>query len=92
MIVRIPGEGQYRLPSAVLDDLNNIDNQVVDAIAEHDASEVKTLVGSMRAMVLKHGVMLGDDELVESDLILPNADLTLDEAEHLFVGEGMMPG
>ena len=32
------------------------------------------------------------DELVESDLVLPEPDITLEEAEDLFVGEGLVPG
>ena len=30
------------------------------------------------------------DELVESDLVLPEPDITLKEAEELFVGEGVL--
>ena len=32
------------------------------------------------------------DELVESDLVLPEPDITLEEAEELFTGEGILPG
>ena len=32
------------------------------------------------------------DEIVESDLVLPEPDITLVEAEELFVGEGLLPG
>jgi hypothetical protein len=32
------------------------------------------------------------DELVESDLMLPAPDTTLEEAQFLFVGEGLLPG
>ena len=32
------------------------------------------------------------DELVESDLVLPEPDITLKEAGEMFVGEGIVPG
>jgi hypothetical protein len=31
------------------------------------------------------------DELVESDLVLPEPDITLTEAAEMFVGEGLVP-
>ncbi len=38
-----------------------------------------------------NGERVGDDELAGSDLILPPPDLSLDEAEHEFNGEGLIP-
>ena len=46
----------------------------------------------MLDLVREHGEPVPLDELVESDLILPEPDLTLREAEELFVGEGLLPG
>jgi hypothetical protein len=46
----------------------------------------------MLGLVREKGSPVPIDELVESDLILPEPDLTLIEAEELFVGEGLVPG
>ena len=46
----------------------------------------------MLDLVRERGEPVPVDELVESDLILPEPDLTLREAEELFVGEGLLPG
>ena len=35
---------------------------------------------------------VGADDLVESDLVLPEPDNSLEEAEELFTGEGLLPG
>ena len=43
-------------------------------------------------LVREKGSPLPIDEIVESDLILPEPDLTLEEAQVLFVGEGLLPG
>ncbi len=38
------------------------------------------------------GRPVGDDELIGSDLILPPADVSLQEAKAEFKGEGLIPG
>ena len=51
-----------------------------------------TLLKKMLDLVRTQGSPLPVDEIVESDLILPEPDLTLEEAQVLFVGEGLLPG
>ena len=92
MIVRISSEGQYNLPGSFIDQLNEIDNALVEAVAAEDQSSFEMLLKSMLDLVRGNGTPLPVDELVESDLILPEPDLTLLEAEKLFVGEGLLPG
>ena len=92
MIVRISSEGQYNLPGSFIDQLNEIDNALVEAVAAEDQSEFETLLKRMLDLVRDNGAPVPVDELVESDLILPEPDLTLLEAEELFVGEGLLPG
>jgi hypothetical protein len=46
----------------------------------------------MLDLVRDHGTPVPVDELVESDLVLPEPDITLKEAEELFTGEGLVPG
>ena len=92
MIVRISSEGQYDLPGSFIDQLNEIDNALVEAVAAEDQSEFETLLKRMLDLVRDNGTPVPVDELVESDLILPEPDLTLLEAEELFVGEGLLPG
>jgi hypothetical protein len=92
MIVRIATEGQFNLPGAYVDTLNDIDNNLVEAVEAGDNAEFSALLGQMLALVRDHGTPVPVDELVESDLMLPAADLTLEEAQVLFVGEGILPG
>ena len=92
MIVRISSEGQYNLPGSYIDQLNEIDNQLVEAVEAEDQAAFETLLKSMLDLVRENGSEVPVDELVESDLILPEPDLTLREAEELFVGEGLLPG
>ena len=92
MIVRISSEGQYNLPGSFIDQLNEIDNQMVEAVEASDQAAFETLLKSMLDLVRQNGTEVPVEELVESDLILPEPDLTLREAEELFVGEGLLPG
>ena len=92
MIVRISSEGQYNLPGSYIDQLNGIDNELVEAVEAEDQTAYETLLKRMLDLVRENGESVPVDELVESDLILPEPDLTLREAEELFVGEGLLPG
>ena len=92
MIIRITTEGQYNLPGSFVDQLNEIDNQLVEAVEGADRGGFDRLLKQMLALVRERGSPLPLDELEESDLILPAPDLTLEEAQVLFVGEGLLPG
>lgn len=92
MIVRILGEGQFNLPGAAIDDLNDLDNRMVEAVEAEDEKGLRALLKEMVTLVMEKGSPLPLDELVESDLILPETDLTLEEAEHVFIGDGLLPG
>ena len=92
MIIRILTEGQYNLPGAHLDELNDIDNQLVEVVENEDQAGFDRLLKSMLELVRKNGTAVPIDELVESDLVLPEPDITLEEAEKIFTGEGLLPG
>ena len=92
MIIRIATEGQYNLPGSFVDQLNEIDNQLVEAVEAADRSGFDGLLKQMLDLVRENGSPLPVDELVESGLILPAPDTTLEEAQILFVGEGLLPG
>ena len=92
MIIRITTEGQYDLSGSFVDQLNEIDNKLVEAVEAADRRGFDNLLKQMLDVVREHGSPLPEDELVESDLILPAPDTTLEEAQVLFVGEGLLPG
>ena len=92
MIIRILTEGQFNLPGSHIDQLNDIDNQLVEAVESEDQDRFDQLLKQMLDLVRQKGTQVPMDELIESDLILPEPDITLKEAEELFVGEGLLPG
>jgi hypothetical protein len=91
VIVRIAGEGQFRIPDGDQERLNELDNAAVEAVDAGDEGRFHELWGQMLALVCADGNALDEDELVESDIILPPRDTTLDEARHEFTGEGLIP-
>ncbi len=91
MIVRILTEGQYNLPGAYIDDLNAIDNELVEVVESGDRETFDRTLRQMLDLVRENGTPVPVDELVESDLVLPEPDITLEEAGELFVGEGLVP-
>lgn len=91
MIVRIAGEGQYRLPDGDAERLNELDNRAVAAAEGGDETGFHELWEQMLALVETDGEAVPDDELVESDVILPPRDVTFAEAQGEFTGEGLIP-
>jgi hypothetical protein len=91
MIVRISGEGQYRLPDGDAERLNELDNEAVAAVEAGDEQRFQQLWRQMLELVASDGDELGDEELVESDVILPPRDVSFEEAKGDFSGEGLIP-
>jgi hypothetical protein len=91
MIVRISGEGQFELPDTDAERLNELDNQAVAAVEAGNEEKFQELWNQMLDLVTGDGTELDDDELVESDVILPPRDSTFAEAQAEFTGDGLIP-
>jgi hypothetical protein len=91
VIVRIATEGQYRVPDGDAEKLNELDNAVVTAVESDDEDGFHTTFEQMLELVRREGLPLGDDELEDSDVILPPPDLSFVEAAAEFTGEGLIP-
>ena len=91
MIVRISGEGQWRLADEVRERVNELDNAAVVAVDAGDESGFHEAFDRLLAMVRADGARLPDDDLHPSDVILPPADLTFAEAGADFTGDGLIP-
>ncbi|MDQ3933491.1 MAG: hypothetical protein M3340_02545 [Actinomycetota bacterium] len=91
MIVRISAEGQFKLPDDVQTRLNELDNEAVTAVEGGDEARFHELFEQMVELVTSQGERVPDDELVESEVIIPPRDLTFEEAKGEFTGEGLIP-
>lgn len=98
MIVRILGEGQFRVDDELLDRLNVLDQVVEKAVAASDAEALAPALAALLDAVREGGVELEADLLLESDLILPDSDADLQQLRAWLEGpdspngEGLIPG
>jgi len=92
MILRVMGDGQYKLAASLLDEINKMDNAAVVALTKENTKLFYQKYDALIEFVRKHGRKVPAKELVESDFILPPDDITLEEAKMFFKGEGIIPG
>jgi hypothetical protein len=91
VIARIATESQYRLDDEAATQLNELDNEAVAAVDSGDEDRFHEVFEQMLDLVRREGAPLGEDELEESDVILPPPDITFVEARAEFTGEGLIP-
>jgi hypothetical protein len=92
-IVRIMGQGQFTVSNSILKKLNEIDDSIVQLVGNvrSDDMEFKKRLSELTYIVEKNGKPLDPKEIIQSDIILPSVDLSIDEAKKLFKGEGVIP-
>jgi hypothetical protein len=91
VIVRLMGEGQFRVGDAVIEQLNELDDRAQTAAEAGDEPELDRMLDEMWRLVQTEGDRLADDDLSASDVAVPPSDLTLEETTRLFSPEGLIP-
>ena len=91
MIVRLMGEGQYRLEGDSLGRLNELDDRAQEALDRDDEGELDRYLDEMAGLVRREGERVPDDEIVSSEAIVPPSDLSLDETKQFFSEQGLIP-
>jgi hypothetical protein len=91
VIVRLLGEGQFRVDDSLLARLNELDSGVEKAVADGDERALWTGLQALADAVRDNGVKLADDDLSPSDAVIPPEDLSLEEARELLQDEGFIP-
>lgn len=92
-IVRIMGQGQFTVDNTTLKRLNEIDDSIVQLVSTErsDDIEFRKRLTELTSIVESNGQPLDPKEIIQSDIILPSTDLSIDEAKRLFKGEGVIP-
>jgi hypothetical protein len=93
VIVRILNEGQWKLSDEAVRRLSDLDDQVEAAVSTGSQEQLAEALHSLLEQVRSTGKPIPDDELLDSDLILPSADATVEEVQELLSGsdEGLVP-
>lgn len=92
MIVRILGEGQFDVDDVRLDELNDLDDRLVDAIERGDEDGFADALDALLTGVRGGGSRVPDEYLGPSELVLPGPGSTLHEVRDLLSEEGLIPG
>ncbi|MFI5313227.1 MAG: PspA/IM30 family protein [Candidatus Dormibacteria bacterium] len=87
IVVRIHGEEQYRLPESARDQLDAFDHRLVDAVRSGDDAAFHAALGEVSTFVKSAGAQLPHESLSASTIILPSADMSLDEVTTLLQQE-----
>ena len=91
MIVRLRGDGQYRVSDELRQRLEALDDEAMAALNDEDEGELDAKLDEMSELVRKEGERLPDEDLSASDAVIPPSDLTLEETRQLFSEEGLIP-
>lgn len=91
MIVRILGEGQFRIDDDAAAKLEGLDKKLDAAVkAEAEVPFSDALIAAV-ALVRARGTRVADDEFVTAQVILPFSDATVHEVRKL-LADGTIPG
>ena len=91
MIVRLMGEGQYRVSDELRTRLEKLDDEALEALETEDEGELDAKLDEMSELVRNEGERLPDEDLSPSDAVIPPSDLTLEETRQLFSDQGLIP-
>jgi len=92
VILRILGEGQLKLSDDAITVLNELDDDLVEAVDKGDEAVFATALAKLVGKVRELGQPVPDDYIGPSEYILPGADATLEEVRELLSDEGLIPG
>lgn len=94
MIVRIMGEGQLEIAEEHVERINQLDAQVEDAVRRGDEAAFAEVFAALLTQVRVAGVPVPDEDLVESEAVLPPEDATMQQVRELLEDstEGLVPG
>jgi hypothetical protein len=92
VIVRILTEGQWEVPEDRIDGLNELDADLEKAVEGGDDESFSRALQALLEAVRAGGARVPDESLVDSDLILPPSDATIEEVRDLLGDDGLIPG
>ena len=85
MIVRILGEGQFRLDDDSAAKLTVLDKDLDAAVHAGDEAVFKLALSAAVKLVREVGLPVPDDEFVTADYILPFSDASIEEVRKLLI-------
>jgi hypothetical protein len=101
IIIRVSGQGQFKVNREILDRINDIDNSIVNLLEntdlDGDANNIKVKqkelngkINEIINLIRTNGMPLDDKEITQSQIMIPSPDISVDEAKKIFSGEGII--
>jgi hypothetical protein len=87
MIVRILDDAQYELDDDNVEELEEHDKAMLDAMNAGDEEAFRTALEAVLVAVRANGKPVRAEDIRPSDLVVPNADATLEEVRSLLASE-----
>jgi hypothetical protein len=92
MIVRILGEGQFKVNDEASAALDQLDTELEAAIDRADEPAFSAALSALLAQVREHGEVVPPEHLGPSELILPHEGSSMDEVRKMLTDEGLISG
>ncbi|MFI6032726.1 hypothetical protein ACIBBD_00815 [Streptomyces sp. NPDC051315] len=92
MIVRIMGEGQWKLADSHLAELTKLDDELLEEMEGGDEAGFRRTLNALLDAVRVLGTPLPDEALEPSELILPAPGASLEEVREMLSDDGLIPG
>jgi hypothetical protein len=91
-IVRVIGHGQFKVDNRTAKKINKIDAELIKIIQTLELGEkgYARRVDEVLGLIKKVGLPLEHKEIVESDIIVPGADISIEDAKNMFRAEAFM--
>jgi hypothetical protein len=90
MIIRILGDGQFRLDDDLVDRVNKIDNKIVKHVSQGNREDYVRDLANLISTIKELAEPLDPVEILPSDIIIPPSDLSFEEARKVFCDEGLI--
>lgn len=99
IIIRLSGQGQYRVSKEIAAKIDSIDDSIVNILQNTNTNvdnvkvekELREKIMEIVNLIISGGKQLQDKEIVQSSIIIPSPDISIEEAKMIFKGEGVIP-
>jgi hypothetical protein len=88
LIIRILGQGKYKLDDSKNKALEDLDSKLTSAVDSNDEAAFRAALDNIIGFVKSEGTTVDSDHFGPSDLTLPHSDSTLQELKELLSQEG----
>jgi phage shock protein A len=98
-IIRISSKGQYEIDSTILQRINAIDDEIVSIMEEYSnnnidhetaKNELKNNIEKISNIIISEGKPVDEKNIVNSEIIIPISDISVEEAQRIFQSKGII--